>query len=162
MRVYCSSGAEIRPRFRLGVTLWRWLFAAVGLCLAQSALAQIGPLEKWDPAGRAASTLGEITFSPSRITFASGKSLPLVHAGSMPFATDMGITVTAEIYRVLKPEALPPYEGNQLCDGKRVTFLLIWRDARFGEMRQLEPFSGNRFKVGSPDDCGRFAFDLLK
>jgi hypothetical protein len=72
-------------------------------CLAQSA-------EKWDPAGRAAAaTTGRVVFSPSRITYENGKSLPLAAAGSTRFATDMGTTVSADVYRVIKPDALPPY-----------------------------------------------------
>jgi hypothetical protein len=29
----------------------------------------------------------------------------------------MRITVTAQLYNVTKPEALPPCRGNRLCDG---------------------------------------------
>jgi hypothetical protein len=92
-------------------------------CLAQSA-------EKWDPAGRAAGAFtGRVVFSPSRITFESGKSLPLAAAGSTRFATDMGTSVSANVYKVTKPDALPPYGGNPLCDGKR------WRSFLYGAAR---------------------------
>jgi hypothetical protein len=116
--------------------------------------------ETWDPAGRAAEAFtGQIVFSPTRITFASGKSLPLAAAGTTRFATDMGTTVTAEVYRVTTPEAVPPYGGNTLCDGKKVAFFLVWTDTKF-DVRQLAPFSGPQFKVRSPDDCGRFAYGV--
>jgi hypothetical protein len=51
-------------------------------------------LIKWDPAGRAAlAVTGRGVFSPSRVTFDSGKSLPLVAAGSNRFATPNGFLI---------------------------------------------------------------------
>lgn len=129
------------------------------------ALAQSQYPEKWDPAGRAAEAFtGTMTFSRSRITFASGKSLPLAPAGTTSFRTDMGTTVTANVYKVIKPEAVPPYGGNRLCDGKKIEFILVWADNLIpgAPMRQLEPFTGTRFKYASPDDCGRFAYGVTR
>lgn len=108
----------IAVRFPLGVILAIAASAIVHPCLAQSA-------EKWDPAGRAALAFtGRVVFSPSRVTFDNGKSLPLETAGSTRFATDMGTTVSANVYRVTKPDAVPPYGGNRLCGGKKLRSFL--------------------------------------
>ena len=136
----------------------------IALAAALAAVTVPAHAENWEPSGRASGAFtGKITFTPTRIAFQSGASLPLAAAGTTRLKTDMDITVTANVYKVTAPAALPPYGGNTLCDGKKVAFILVWNDNRFGEpLRQMEPFTGSNFANQSPDDCGRFPYSVNK
>jgi hypothetical protein len=52
--------------------------------------------------------------------------------------------------------------GNKLCKGKTIAYLVVWKSEKVGneaDPRTLAPFSGERFSAGSPDDCGRYSYD---
>lgn len=116
--------------------------------------------ETWEPSGRASAAFtGKITFTPTRISFQSGASLPLAAAGTARLKADYGPTVTANVYKVTEPAPLPPYAGNMLCDGKKVAFILVWSGTGSdATLRHMEPFTGPHFATQSPDDCGRFPY----
>jgi hypothetical protein len=130
-----------------------------------TANAQTAPApEKWTPIGRAAQTItGHITFTPSEITFQNGKSLSLTRGGQMLFRPEARKTkVMADLYRVTPTDDPILENGNKLCKGKPIVYLLIWKSEKASNQsdpRTLAPFSGKNFSTGSPDDCGRYDYD---
>ena len=142
----------------------------MALCLALSGLAgtasgQTSPApENWTPIGRTAQTVtGRVTFAPSEITFQNGKSLPLARGGQMLFRPEpKKRKVMADLYRVTPPDQPVLENGNTLCKGKPVAYLIVWKSEKTGkeaDPRTLAPFSGPKFTPGSPDDCGRYVYD---
>jgi hypothetical protein len=121
-----------------------------------------GRVEKWDPYDHATiAILGRVTFSPTRITFEGGKSLPLQAEGTMPFATDTGDHVTAQVFRVTRPTAFTPASGNGVCGAATpVTYVLVWRAKldNAKEPRGLALFTGQTVSTSS-GYCGSFTFD---
>src|SRR4051812_44120698 len=120
--------------------------------------------ENWSPTNRTAQTItGRVTFTPSEITFQNGKSLALAGGGQMLFRPGpKQKKVMADLYRVTPPDDPDLEKGNKLCKGKPVAYLIAWKPERIGhenDPRALAPFSGPRFDAGSPDDCGRYAYD---
>ena len=143
---------------------------AMMLCLALSgltatAIAQtVAAPETWTPIGRMAQTItGRVTFSPSEITFQNGKSLPLAPGGQMLFRPEpKKKKVMVDLYRVTSPDDPVLENGNKLCKGKPVAYLIVWKSEKVGneaDPRTLAPFSGPKISAGSPDDCGRYAYD---
>ncbi len=138
-------------------------FGLAGLVVTANAQTVPAP-EKWTPIGRAAQmTTGQITFTPSEITFQNGKSLSLTRGGQMLFRPEAKkAKVTADLYRVTPIDDPILENGNKLCKGKPTAFLIIWKSEKMGngsEPRTLAAFSGQNFNAGSPDDCGRYVYD---
>ena len=142
----------------------------IALCLALStltttAIAQTAPApENWLPIGRATQTItGRVTFTPAEITFQNGKSLPLTRGGQMLFRPKpKERRVMADLYRVTPPDDPALENGNKLCKGKPVAYLIVWKSENVGneaDPRTLAPLSGQKLNAGSPDDCGRYVYD---
>jgi hypothetical protein len=134
------------------------------LCGARpTAVAEPAP-ETWTPIGRMTQTItGRVTFRPSAITFQNGKSLTLAGGGQMLFRPEpKQKKVMAELYRVTPPDDLALENGNKLCKGRLVAYLILWKPEKVGDEadpRILAAFPGPKFTPGSPDDCGRYLYD---
>jgi hypothetical protein len=142
----------------------------MAFCLALSSLTATATAqtettpENWMPIGRPAqTTTGRVTFTPIEITFQNGKALPLAQGGQMLFRPEAKKkNVMADLYRVTSPDDPALENGNKLCKGKPVAYLIVWKSEPVGEEadpRSLAPFSGPKFSAGSPDDCGRYTSD---
>ena len=133
--------------------------------LAATAVAQTATVsESWAPVGHLAQTItGRVTFSPTEIKFQNGKSLSLTQGAQMLFRPEpKGKKVTADLFRVTQPDDPVLENGNKLCRGKPVAYLIVWKSEKTGTAaapRNLAPFSGAKFSAGSPDDCGRYTYD---
>ena len=132
---------------------------------AATAVAQTETVsENWAPVGHLAQTVtGRVTFSPTEITFQKGKSLALTQGAQMLFRPEVkGKKVTADLFRVTQPDDPVLENGNKLCRGKPVAYLIVWKSDKTGTAaasRSMAPFSGTKFSAGSPDDCGRYTYD---
>ena len=142
----------------------------MGFCFAFSgptatATAQTAPTpENWTPIGRVTQTItGHVTFTPSEITFQNGKSLSLARGGQMLFRPEpKEKKVMADLYRVTSPDDPVLQNGNKLCKGKPIAYLIVWKSEKVGnetDPRSLAPFAGQKLNAGSPDDCGRYTYD---
>jgi hypothetical protein len=136
------------------------LFGAIATATAQT---ETTP-EKWTPIGRPAqTTTGHVTFTPIEITFQNGKALPLAQGGQMLFRPEAKKKrVMADLYRITVPDDPLLENGNRLCKGRPISYLLVWKSEAVGkeaDPRTLAPFSGPRLAAGSPDDCGRYTYD---
>jgi hypothetical protein len=104
-----------------------------------------------------------VAFTPSEITFQNGKSLPLAPGGQMLFRPEAKkMRVMADLYRVTSPDDPVPENGNKLCKGKSIAYLIVWKSEKVAnetDPRALAPFSGEQFRAGSPDDSGRYTCD---
>jgi hypothetical protein len=140
------------------------------LCLALSGLAATASAqtvtapENRTPIGRSAQTnTGRVTFTSSEITFQNGKSLPLAPGGLMLFRPEAKKKrVMADLYRVTLPDDPVLENGNRLCKGKPIAYLIVWKSEPVGkepDPRTLALFSGPKLSAGSPDDCGRYSYD---
>jgi hypothetical protein len=70
--------------------------------------------------------------------------------------------VMADLYRVTPPDDPVLENGNKLCKGKPVAYVVVWKPekaAKEVDPRTLALFSGPKFDPGSPDECGRYAYD---
>jgi Hydrolase of X-linked nucleoside diphosphate N terminal len=70
--------------------------------------------------------------------------------------------VMADLYRVTSPDDPVLENGNKLCKGKPIAYLIVWKSEPVGkeaDARTLAPFSGPKLSAGSPDDCGRYVYD---
>ena len=106
------------------------------ICTSGDAAAQTAPApENWTPIGRTTQTItGRVTFTPAEITFQNGKSLPLAHGGQMLFRPEAKKRkVMADLYKVTSPDDPVLENGNKLCKGKPVAYLIVWKS---GEGRQ--------------------------
>jgi hypothetical protein len=136
------------------------LLGLIATAVAQNATAP----ETWTPISPLAKTItGRVTFRPSEITFQNGTSLSLARGGQMLFRPETKkAKVMADLYRVTSPDNPLLENGNKLCKGKPVAYLIVWKSEKVGneaDPRILAPFSGQKLKAGSPDDCGRYAYD---
>ena len=138
-------------------------FALLGL--TATATAQTSPAsETWTPIGRMAHTItGRVTFAPAEITFQNGKSLPLSRGGQMLFRPEAKQKkVMADLYKVTSPDDPVLENGNKLCKGRPIAYLIVWKSEKVGneaDPRTLAPFSGQKLNAGSPNDCGRYTYD---
>ena len=141
----------------------------MALCLVISGLnmtatAQtVATPENWTPIGRMTQTItGRVTFTPSEIAFQNGRSLPLARGGQMLFRPEpKQQKVLADLYRVTSPDDPVLENGNKLCKGKPIAYLITWKSEKIGEEidpRTLAPFSGPKLNARSPDDCGRYTY----
>ena len=113
----------------------------MALCFALSGLtatatAQIAPApETWTPISRTAQTItGRVTFTPAEITFQNGKSLPLTRGGQMLFRPEAKQKrVMADLYKVTSPDDPVLQNGNKLCKGKPVAYLIVWKSEKVGQ-----------------------------
>jgi hypothetical protein len=142
----------------------------MALCLALSGLIATATAqtvtapENWTPIGRSAQTItGRVTFMLSEITFQNGKPLPLAPGGQMLFRPEPKTKrVMADLYRVTSPDDPVLENGNKLCKGKPIAYLLVWKSEPVGkeaDPRTLALFSGPKLSAGSTDDCGRYVYD---
>lgn len=133
-----------------------------GLTAAAMAQPTTAP-ETWTPINSVArSVTGRVTFTPSEIAFQNGKSLSLARGGQMLFRPEPKKKVVADLYRVTPPDDPVLENGNKLCKGKPVAYLIVWKSEKTGkeaDPRTLTPFSGQKLSAGSADDCGRYAYD---
>jgi hypothetical protein len=140
---------------------------AAAALLAQSCAwaAQAG--EKWEAVSTTALAItGNVTFSPDRITFGNGKSLPLALAGTAP-NFDWSGTKTATLYRVTAPDDPVLLQGTRLCGGhapQPVTFIAVWKPALVGsdiDPRGMAAFSGSARPTvaGGPGFCGTYNYE---
>ena len=147
------------------MTMRELLLAFAVSSFSATAVAQTATVsESWAPVGHLAqTTTGRVTFSPTEITFQNGKSLPLTQGAQMLFRPEVkGKKVTADLFRVTQPDDPVLENGSKLCRGKPVAYLIVWKSdktATAAAPRNLAPFSGTKFSAGSPDDCGRYAYD---
>jgi hypothetical protein len=107
---------------------------------------------------------GDITISPSRITFANGKSLPLAPAGDVPVSDRPGVKHSAALFRVTAPDDPILLSGNRLCGGRTpqpVTFMTVWTPPRPGvgvELRSISAFSGKDRPTQGLGSCGVYNY----
>jgi hypothetical protein len=120
--------------------------------------------EHWEAVSTTAMSItGNVTFSPGRITFGNGKSLPLAPAGTIAkFGTGVE-SVTATLFRVTAPTNPVLIHGNRLCGGP-VTFIAVWKPTRIMsdvDPRGMAPFSGSARPTGAggPDFCGTYNYE---
>src|SRR5580700_1347967 len=123
-------------------------FALSGLTVTAAAQTATAP-ETWTPIGRVTQTItGRVTFTPSEITFQNGKSLPLTRGGQMLFRPEgKQKKVMADLYKVASPDDPALENGNKLCGGKSVAYLIVWKSEKVGnevDPRTLAPFSGQK------------------
>jgi hypothetical protein len=133
--------------------------------LTATATAQPAP-GTWTPIGRMAQTItGRVTFMPSEITFQNGKSLTLARGGQMLFrSAPKQKNVMADLYKITPPDDPALENGNKLCKGKPVAYLIVWKSEKTGkesDPRTLAPFSGPNLNSGSADHCGRYMYDAV-
>ena len=142
----------------------------IALCLALSGLTATAMAqsttapETWTPIGPVAKAVtGRVTFTPSEIAFQNGKSLSLTRGGQMLFRPEpKKKKVVADLYRVTPPDDPVLENGNKLCKGKPVAYLIVWKSEKTGkeaDPRTLATFSGQKLSAGSSDDCGRYVYD---
>lgn len=140
------------------------LLALAGLTVTASAQTTTATEETWIPINPVAKTItGRITFKPSEITFQNGKSLSLAQGGQMLFRPEpKQKKVMADLYKITPPDDPALENGNKLCKGKPVAYLVVWKSEKMGkevDPRTLAPFSGPKLNSGSTDDCGRYVYD---
>jgi hypothetical protein len=69
--------------------------------------------------------------------------------------------IMADLYKVTSPDDPTLENGNKLCKGKSIAYLIVWKSEKAGkeaDPRTLTPFSGQKLNAGSPDDCGRYTY----
>jgi hypothetical protein len=137
--------------------------ALSGLTLTATAQTASAP-ETWTPITRTTqATTGRVTFTQAEITFQNGKSLPLARGGQMLFRPEAKRRkVMADLYKVTSPDNPALQNGNKLCKGMPVVYLIVWKSEKVGnevDPRTLAPFAGQKLNAGSPDDCGRYVYD---
>ena len=123
--------------------------------------------ETWTPTSRTAQAVtGRVSFTATQLTFQNGSSLTLVSGGQMLFRPEpKKKRAMADLYRVTPPDDPVLENGNKLCKGKPVAYVIIWKSeksAKETDPRTLAFFSGPKFDPGSPDDCGRCTYDSGK
>jgi hypothetical protein len=139
------------------------VLALTGLTATASAQTSTTP-ETWTPISPVAKTVtGPVRFLPSEIVFQNGKSLSLARGGQMLFRpAPKQKNVMADLYRVTPPDDPVLENGNKLCKGKPIAYLIVWKSEKTGkesDPRTLAPFSGQKLNAASPDDCGRYTYD---
>ena len=65
--------------------------------------------------------------------------------------------VMADLYRVTSPDDPVLENGNKLCKGKPVAYLIVWKSEKTGkeaDPRTLAPFSGPKITPARPTTAG--------
>jgi hypothetical protein len=134
-----------------------------GVVTAAAAAQTTPAAETWAPTSRTAQSItGRVTFTAHEITFQNGKSLSLAPGGQMLFRPEKRQKVLVDLYMVTQPEDPALANGNTICKGKAIAYLLVWKSQRVGsevDPRTMAAFSGKNFAAGSRDECGRFVYD---
>jgi hypothetical protein len=161
--------AETSHRKKRPMTLCRDLPAlAAATLLAHSFAWAASPSERWAAySNTAISITGDVTFSPDRITFGNGKSLPLAPAGTIPGYNALGRSVTASLFRVTAPGDPLLLNGNRLCGGRTpqaVTFILVSAPEHLQgepELRSMDVFAGAKppNAQGGEISCGTYNYE---
>jgi hypothetical protein len=115
------------------------------------------PPEHWTAYSRTADAFtGDVTFTPNRITFANGASLPIEPAGTLPGYKTFAKQVESRLFRVTAPAAPVLHHGNRLCEGDPVTDLVVSeipaRPPLTPALIALDAFSGEK-------NCGNYNFE---
>jgi hypothetical protein len=142
--------------------------AALLVALAAALPAPALAAEHWAALSKTAQSItGDVTFTPQRITFQNGQSLPLVLVGAVPGFQEMGATVTVTLYRVTAPADPKLLRGNRLCGGAEAvpaTYVAVWSPRPMAgdhAPRSIEVFSGAQppRAAGGAESCGTFNYD---
>jgi hypothetical protein len=121
--------------------------------------------EHWQATSTTAMSItGNVTLAPDKITFATGKFLPLAAPVPLPGFSVEGHKVAATLYKVTAPADLQLLRGNRLCDGHPVTYIVVWTPQPIGgdvAPRSMSPFSGPAVPTtdASPTSCGTFNYE---
>jgi hypothetical protein len=141
------------------LVIWFVLFGLPATAFAQA----VTTPQTWTPISQNAKTItGHVSFSSKELTFQNGTSLPLTFSSQMLFRSEAKRKrVMADLYRIVPPADPVLQNGNRLCKGKPVAYLIVWKseDAGREAERGLAPFSGSQLNAGSPDDCGHYAYE---
>jgi hypothetical protein len=136
--------------------IWRGAFL-----VALLASSPAGAAEHWTAYSKTAESItGNVTFSPDRITFGNGKSLPLAVAGTVAGFETLGRRGQSTRFRVTSPDDPVLLNGNRLCGGRTpvpVTFIIVTQlppqPPSIPALHVLDVFSG----TGS--SCGNYNFE---
>ena len=63
--------------------------------------------------------------------------------------------VMADLYLLTPPDDPALENGNKLCMGKPIVYLIVWKSEMVGketDLRTLAPFSGQKLNADLPDD----------
>jgi hypothetical protein len=140
---------------------------ALTLLLAVSCPWAAAAGEHWEAVSTTAMSItGDVTFSPDRITFGNGKSLPLAAAGTAP-NFDWSGKKTTTLFKVTAPDDPVLLHGNRLCGGKGpqpVTFIAVWKPDLVGsdvDPRGMAAFSGSARPTvaGGSGFCGTYNYE---
>lgn len=141
------------------LVIWFVLF---GLPVTAFAQAMAAP-QIWTPISQNAKAItGRVSFSSKELTFQNGTSLSLTFSSQILFRSEAKAKrVMADLYKITPPADPALQNGNRLCKGKPVAYLILWKseDAGREAERGLAPFSGPQINAGSPDDCGHYAYE---
>jgi hypothetical protein len=127
---------------------------------------QVRADERWQAVSTTASSItGNVTFAPDKITFTNKKSLPLADGRKLAAFISNGRAVDAMLYKVTVPTDLLLVHGNHLCDGKPITWVVVWNPPEEGSevaSRSMAPFSGQNVPASddSPTSCGTFNYEV--
>ena len=125
--------------------------------LPQLSLAQ--KPEVWSPTTNNALPLGNLQFTSTSLRISNGATYGLKKQRRMSFQPNYGDKATADVYEVTQEDS---HGKTNFCGKDKIAFFLLWHPtAEVGEVnpRTLEAFRGPKLVRGSPDDCGRFAYN---
>lgn len=149
--------------------------AIAGICLfadncvsPRSSFAADNP-EHWDASSNTAMSItGNVVFTPVKIQFQNGQSLPLALIGPVQGFQVLGSSVNAAVYRVTAPADPPLKRGTRICGSdkntKLITYIAVWKPDGDASSRGMAVFSG-KDQPGSgdaPGVCGVFFYDMGK
>jgi hypothetical protein len=124
--------------------------------------------EHWQATSTTATSItGNVTLASNKITFSTGKSLPLAAPVPLPGFSVEGQKVAATLYKVTAPADLQLVRGNRLCDGRPITYIVVWTPRPIGgdvAPRSMSPFSGPAVPTtdDSPTSCGTFNYEVAR
>ena len=86
-------------------------------------------------------------------------------SGRWPNFKGYGRPVRATLYRVVTPQDLTLLQGNRLCGGRPVTYLVTWQPALTGDEPNtlaMAVFSGDATPTSDAalTACGTFAYEV--
>jgi hypothetical protein len=139
--------------------------ALVGVaCVAAAFAPRVSAAEeRWEATSRTAMAItGNVTFSPTKVTFQNGKSLSLEAAGNLADLDTGGTRGPAVVYRVIHPENPVLLNGNTLC-GKPATYIAVISAPQRGgrPVRSMEVSYGPPARAISDSTCGVFNYELV-
>ena len=85
--------------------------------------------DAWAPTSHTAKMVtGHVTLTATLLRFQNGASLTLVSGGQMLFRSEpKKKKVMADLYRVTPPDDPVLENGNKLCRGKPVAYVIMWK-----------------------------------